>query len=137
MAKLRWFMFSKYQHNSENLPPTFGALKYKIFRYHYVTLTLKRADGSKQILPSVLNYGREIVENNFTPILTDNYLPAPLVLIQLSACGYKTGCKTNRCKCRKSGFTYTDMCKCAQCENNDCWIEDKDNVLKKKLMTIS
>ena len=48
LAKLRWFMFSKYQYNSENLPSTFGALKYKIFRLsHYVTLTLKRAVVSK------------------------------------------------------------------------------------------
>ena len=72
LAKLSWFMFSKYQYNSENLPPTFGALKYKIFR--------------------------------------------SVVLL-------------------KCGFTCTDMCKCAQCENNDCWIEYKDS--KKNLMTIS
>ena len=92
LAKLRWFMFSKYQCNSENLPPTFGALKYKIFHSHYVTLTLKRAVVSKQNLPSFLNYGWEIVENNITPILTNN-LPAHLAIIELSACSCKTGCK--------------------------------------------
>ena len=75
LAKLRWFMFSKYQYNSENLPLTFGALKYKIFHSHYVTLTLKRAVVSKENLSSFLNYGWEIVENNITPILKDN-LPA-------------------------------------------------------------
>ena len=131
LAKLRSFMFSKYQYNSENLPPTFGSLKYKIFRSNYVSLTLKRADVSKQNLPSFLNYGREMVDNNITPILTDN-LPAPLALIELRACGCKTGCKANCCKCRKSGFTCTDMGKCPQCESNDCWIEDKDNVFEKE-----
>ena len=131
LAQLRWFMFSKYQYNSENLPPTFSALKYKIFCSHYITLTLKRAVVSKQNLLSFLNYGWEIVENNITPILTDK-LPAPLVLIELSACCCKTGCKTNRYKCRKSGAACTDMCNCAQCENNDCWIEDKDNVFEEE-----
>ena len=57
-------------------------------------------------------------------ILADNLL-ASLAMIELSACHCKTGCKTNCSKCRKNGFTCTDMCKCAQCENNDCWIEDK------------
>ena len=52
LTKLRWFMFSKYQYNSENRPPTFGALKYKIFCSHYVTFTLKRTVVSKQNLPS-------------------------------------------------------------------------------------
>ena len=53
----------------------------KMFRSHYVTMTLKRAVVSKQNLPCVLNYGWEIVENNIIPILTDN-LPAPLALIE-------------------------------------------------------
>ena len=71
------------------------------------------------------------MQNNITPILTDN-LPAPIYLIELSAGGCKTGCKTNPCKCMKSGFTCTNMCKCVQCENNDCWVEDKDNVFEEE-----
>ena len=63
--------------------------------------------------------------------MTEN-LPALLALIELSACGCKTGCKTNRYKCRKSGSTCTDMRKCAQCENNDCWADDKDNVIEEE-----
>ena len=64
LAKLHWFMFSKYQYNSENLPPICGALKYKTFCSHHVTLTLKCAVLSKQDLPSFLNYCWEILENN-------------------------------------------------------------------------
>ena len=59
-------------------------------------------------------------------------LPALLAVIELSVCGYRTGCKTNCFKCRKNGFTSTDMCKCAQCENNDCWIEDKHIVVEEE-----
>ena len=86
---------------------------------------------SKQKLSSFLNYGWEIVENNITPIMTDN-LPALLAVVELSACGYKTGSKTNCCRCKKSGFTCTDMCNCVLCENNDCWMEDKDNVFEEE-----
>ena len=71
------------------------------------------------------------MKHSITPISTNN-LPIPLALIELSAYGCKIGCKTNRCKCRKSGFTWTGMCECAQCENNDCWIEDADNVLEEE-----
>ena len=108
LAKLCWFKFSKYQYNSENLPSKFGTLKYKIFCSHYVSFTLKRAVVSKQNLPSFLNYGWETVENDITPISTEN-LPAQLALIELSGCGCKRG---------------------AQCEDSDCWIEDKDNVFE-------
>ena len=66
-------------------------------------MTLKRAVVSKQNLPSFLNCGREIVENNITPIVTDNS-PTPLALIELSACGCKAGCKTHHCKGSKKDF---------------------------------
>ena len=31
LGDLRWFLFSKFQNDAEKLPPTFSALKYKIF----------------------------------------------------------------------------------------------------------
>ena len=73
---------------------------------HYVTLTLKCAVVSKQNLPSFKNYGWEIVEKNIAPIFMEN-LRTPLPLIELSECDCKTGCKANRCKCKKIGFTCT------------------------------
>ena len=95
LAMIHWFMFSKYQYNSENLPPTSGALKYKAFYCHYVTINWKRAIVTKQNLPSLLVYGWEIVENNIMSILTDN-ITRPVTLIELSAYFCKTVCKTNR-----------------------------------------
>ena len=82
----------------------------------------------------------ENCKEQYYPNIADNLL-APIALIELSVCGCKTGYKTNHCKCRKSGFTCTNMYKCAQTENNDYWIEDKDkNIWRrylKKLMRIS
>ena len=66
-------------------------------------MTSKRAVVSKQNLPSFLNYGREIVENNITLIVTDNS-PTPLALTELSTCGCKTECKTHHCKGSKKDF---------------------------------
>ena len=40
LARLCWFLFSKYQQSATQLPPTMSALKYKIFRSHYVCLVL-------------------------------------------------------------------------------------------------
>ena len=42
IAELRWYQFSKFQTKIDKLPPAASALKYKIFRSHYVALVLKR-----------------------------------------------------------------------------------------------
>ena len=118
LSELRWYLFSKFQYEAEKLPPTFSALKYKIFRCHFVTMVLRRAHLAIQNLPHAANYGWEDINSSFTPILTDN-LPAPLALIELSVCSCKSDCATNRCKCHKNDFICTDMCKCTQCKNID------------------
>ena len=43
LSQLRWYFFSKYRYEGEKLPPTFSALKYKMFRAHYVTMVLRRS----------------------------------------------------------------------------------------------
>ena len=46
--------------------------------------------------------------------------PAPETIIELNVCSCKTGCKTNRCKCKKNGnLNCTEMCKCENCENTN------------------
>ena len=127
IAQLRWYLFSKYQYDAEKLPPTLSAFKYKVFRSHFVTLVLRRSINPLQNLPSPLNYGWEIIEDSLVPTMTDE-LPAPLALIELSVCGCKTMCNSNRCKCFKNNLTCTDMCKCTNCENDDAdCCDDKDD----------
>ena len=43
IPELRWYQFSKFQTETDKLPPTVSALMYKIFRSHYVALVLKRS----------------------------------------------------------------------------------------------
>ena len=57
LKDLRWYLFSKYQREAENLPPTFASLNYKFFRAHYVTTVLRRANVQMQMLPPASNYG--------------------------------------------------------------------------------
>jgi len=118
LSDLRWHLFSKFQYESEKLPPTFSALKHKIVRVNFGAMVLRRAHLPLQNLPTVLNYGWENVNSSLSPILTDN-LPAPLALIELSVCSCKSDCTTNRCKCHKNDFICTDMCKCYKCNNTD------------------
>lgn len=118
LSQLRWFLFSKYQYHALQLPPTMSALKYKIFRSHYICMTLRKSNVGLQNLPPAQNYGWELNGLTLDPILTDN-LPAPLALIELSVCGCKGDCSTNRCKCFKNNLICTDMCKCTSCVNND------------------
>lgn len=43
--------------------------------------------------------------------------PAPDSILEFIHCGCKTGCKTQRCSCRKATIQCTDVCTCAGCEN--------------------
>ena len=125
IPQLRWYLFSKYQYEAEKLPPTPAAFKYKVFRSHFFTLVLRRSLVALQNLPNPLNYGWEMINNTISPIMTDE-LPAPLALIELSVCGCKTTCNSNRCKCFKNKLNCTDMCKCTNCENDGVDNEDED-----------
>ena len=118
LSEVRWQLFSKYQYDAEKLPSTSGALKYRVFRCHYVTAVLRRANQTMQNLPPAVDYGWELNDSSYILILTEN-LPAPLELIELSVCSCKSDCSTKRCKCNKNGLICTDMCKCLNCKNND------------------
>ena len=50
-----------------------------------------------------------------------HFLPAPDVVLHLVKCGReKDRCANNRCKCRKAGLQCTDLCSCADHEEDDC-----------------
>ncbi|XP_066928999.1 uncharacterized protein [Clytia hemisphaerica] len=125
LPQLRWFQFSKCQYDASSLPPTMSALKYKIFRAHFVCMVLKRSHHPFQQLPDPLGYGWELNGTSIDSIMTDN-LPAPIALIELSMCKCKTGCQSKRCKCLKNNLICTDMCRCTNCKN-DGTNDDEDS----------
>ena len=71
IPQLHWYHFSKFQCDAEKLPPAIAALKYKVFRSHFVSLVLRRSLIQLQNIPSPLNYGLESSNNSYVPIMTD------------------------------------------------------------------
>ena len=58
---------------------------------------------------------------------------APDSVLEIVNCSCKTGCKSNRCSCKKSNLSCTDLCECSDsCKNkdtsesNDCLIDFHD-----------
>ena len=68
LADMRWYLFSKFQLEAEKLPRTSSALRYKIFRAHFVTLVFRRAHLPLQHLPQAIDFGWEM-EDILTPCL--------------------------------------------------------------------
>ena len=89
-------------------------------------MVLKRCGQSIQSLPDPLGFGWDSDDNNLIPLLTDE-LPAPIGLIELSMCGCKGLCDTNRCTCYKNNLVCTDMCKCSEDCMNDGNINNEEN----------
>ena len=124
VSKLRWYLYSKKQVESEQLPPTAAALEFKIKRSHYMTFVWKNACEPAPQLPNPEDFGWKLKNDQFDAIMT-NAPPVPNAIVELSFCKCKTACNTNRCKCHKNDLLCTEMCYCETCEN----CEDNDEVL--------
>ena len=132
IGELRWQLFSKKQLTSEKLPPTMGALKWKILRSHYVTIVWRRSLLSfEAIYPDPLQFGWLSNPSGnahlaLVPILTDEP-PVPEATLDMTDCGCKkTKCIAGSCSCRKVGLRCTALCRCVDCSN----ISDLDNDLE-------
>ena len=122
VAKLRWWLFTKKQAQSERLPPTQDALNQAILRAHYQT-TVWNDTTVNPLIPSPQTYGWKSEGGEWIPVMTTQ-LPAPNSVLHLVKCGCtKTRCQRASCTCRKAGFMCTDMCGCSDtgeaCDNTE------------------
>ena len=134
VAKLRWWLFTKKQAESERLPPTQDALHQAVLRAHYQAIIWNNDTVPNPKLPSPQDYGWNL-EDVWVPVMTKE-LPAPKSVLQLVKCGcVKTKCESNRCTCRKAGLSCTDICGCCDigeaCDNAEqlsvsCTINNED-----------
>ena len=118
LGQLRCYLFSKFQCDSEKLPPTSSALRFAIYRSHLVCNTWKK---SLFPAPSYLNpeeYGWKYDTNNnsYEAFMTDR-LAAPKHIVELCICKCKTECESLRCNCKKNNLVCTEMCMCNDCKN--------------------
>ena len=120
ISKLRWYLYSKNQVESEQLPPTSAALEFKIKRSHYLTKVWKAANLASPILPEPGDFGWRLEDDAYHATMTDQP-SAPDAIIELSFCRCKTNCTSMRCKCRKNDLLCTEMCYCDGeiCENRE------------------
>ena len=121
VSKVRWWLFRKKQTQSERLPPTQAALREAILKAHHQVLVWNKDVVANCTLPSPENYGWELHEEKWVPIMTTLH-PAPQAIINLVKCKCsEERCSTNRCQCKKNGLYCIDLCGCSdngeQCEN--------------------
>ena len=111
LRQLRWYLFSKFQHDPEKLLPTSSALRFAIYRSHLMCNTWKKSLFSA---PSYLNpdeYGWEhgTNSNSYEVVMTDQLL-APKHNVELCICKCKKGYESLRCSCKKINLVCTKMC---------------------------
>ena len=69
VPQIRWYHYSKLKHEFNNLPPKQAALKYDIYRNHYVTLVLQRAYLAIKNLNSPLGHDWKAKDDVYVPIM--------------------------------------------------------------------
>ena len=122
----RYILFCTRNLQSQQLPPTRDALKKHIARANYQTAIWKSALEAQPSIPSPDGHGWSVVDNAIVISWKDNDA-APHALLNLTRCGCKTPCATNRCSCRSSNLACTVACRCpAECENDFVEIQECD-----------
>ena len=78
LGQLRWYLFLKFQCDSENPPLTSSALRFAIYRSHLVCNTWKRSLFPAPLYLNPEEYGWKYNTNNnsYEAVMTDQ-LPAP------------------------------------------------------------
>ncbi len=71
----------------------------------------------EQDLPSAVDNGWKLIGGQLE-IEWMTRPPAPDVLVNCIHCKCKTGCKTMRCSCVKSGLNCNELCGCLSCQNS-------------------
>ena len=103
--------FLRYQYENERLLPTSAAFYQKILRTNYTVMQWKSSHLAKTTLGSPSQYGWVWNDKNgvYDPV-TAELSPVPESIVELSMCKCTTGCFTQRCKCKKNGFVYSELC---------------------------
>ena len=119
--ELRWHLFCNYMAESDELPPTIGALKQQILRVHIQARVWGQAAITHQdvLLDPLENGYFKDVDGRLKPTTTD-VLPAPKAIVEMVRYQCKSDCSSARYSCRTKNLTCTDLCRCdSQCQNDD------------------
>ena len=139
LRTLTWWLFTKKQARSPQLPPTQAALHRVVFRALYPLLVWNNDIVPNPVLPPPEGFGWIWEEDEKACITVMTTLPpAPEAIIHLVKCKcMKKRCANNHSKYRKAELTCRDLCGCSDtsedCKNtsvvvnnDDCNDEDDD-----------
>lgn len=118
--ELRYKLFTQKSISGEKLPPSLDALILHLKRVNYQIYIWKHACTPILNLPSPIGNGW--TNGTYKTIQLDmmSQNPIPDEITELTHCGCKTGCKTNRCRCKKLNLACFDACLCGDsCHNKD------------------
>lgn len=113
--------------------PNAEALRLHWLRACWVFKFWLQADiKSHSLLPSLLDYGWKLNESCLECVWdseTNFQQVEQTINWYTKGCACRTGCSTNRCKCRKSKMICGPGCKCFSCQNIELHdVENSDNV---------
>ena len=77
-------------------------------------------------LPSAVGNGWQLGSDEQLQILWMTRPSAPESLLEFVQCKCRTGCKTQRCSCLKSGLNCTEVGSCSECQSNPHVIDGED-----------
>lgn len=110
-------MFTKGKFGEDCLPPNKDALLLHISRANYVSYIWHRCLSPSINAPDFCDHGWQMDGNGDLSVKWLSCLPAMDNILESASCSCKTGCKNNRCSCRKEEFTCTELCSRKDCEN--------------------
>ena len=114
--EMRAIMFTSGTSDPSKLPPCKDALRKKVQRANYQAYINRSCIQQKDMMPSPHGHGW-IVSDDIQIDWMDMQ-PAPSTVLALMWCGCKTGCTSNKCRCKKNGLRCTGICTCStECEN--------------------
>ena len=130
LGALRWRLFSIHQRELNRLPPTHKAFRQMLMRAHFTALQWKSSHLPSPELPDPNEYSWKWDETKeiFESLMTTNPRAPDDSIMELISCGCKTGCQTDRCRCRKNELLCTEMCRCKDCVNTDIEFDKPDYV---------
>ena len=99
VATIRWQIFSRFQAESQNMPPTRGTLVEHMLSAHVQLIVWTMAGVAKPSLPSHVQYACWTEYAVGLSLLVTKLDPAPVSMVELVRCSSK--CSTNRCLCKK------------------------------------
>lgn len=122
----RYRIFSISGCDEQKLAPSQNSLILHAQRANYQTCINRLALDRQVEAPNPNDHGW-VLEKDTVRVRWISQDPIPREIMEIDSCKCKSGCDTNRCTCKKSSVTCTDLCGCFFEILNDAELFDSDS----------